>query len=203
MKTQWRQLEADVIGIIAEEFRKEEDKEEAGRGSDLHLCSHPAHISHCCPGSDRGGRIGPRQCIGCQPQPIKHTTPRSAERKQRLLYIPAPIAAEPETEAPVTATQAQRLPLHKRFLLYAQAEGKKNKHHERRWHASALLFCVKSEEAIGDPSAKTRQQHMLLLAENRCLRESWQPTTILLLTEISERNTGDVPWLSPKWKEDP
>lgn len=72
---------------------------------------------------------------------------------------------------------------------------------KRRWHSSALLFCVKSEEAIGDPSAKTRQRRKLLLAGNRCLRESWHSTTILLLTEINKRNTRDTPWLSPNERE--
>lgn len=53
------QLGPAVIGIIAVEFRKEEDKEETAQGSDLHLCSNPAHISPCCPRSAGcGGKRG-------------------------------------------------------------------------------------------------------------------------------------------------
>lgn len=85
-----------------------------------------------------------------------------------------------------------------RETLYFRHNGKNI---TRRWHSSALLFCVKSEAAIGDPSAKTRQRHKLLLAGNRCLRESWHSTTILLLTEINKRNTRDTPWLSPNERE--
>ena len=43
---------------------------------------------------------------------------------------------------------------------------------------------------------QTRQRHKLLLAGNRCLRESWHSTTILLLTEINKISTRDTPWLS-------
>lgn len=71
----------------------------------------------------------------------------------------------------------------------------------RRWHSSALLLCVKSEETIGDPSAKTRQRHKRLLAGNRCLRESWHSPTILLLTGLNKRNTRDAVWLSPDERE--
>lgn len=84
-KTQQPQLEAAVIGIIAVEFRKEEDKEEAVRGSDLHLCSNPAHISLCRPGAaghgDTEGRVKPRRCAGCQPHTIKHFTQHCFQRK--------------------------------------------------------------------------------------------------------------------------
>lgn len=45
-----------------------------------------------------------------------------------------------------------------------------------------FLFGIKSEEAKGDPSAQTRQQHTTLTA-NRCLRESWHSATIPHLTE--------------------
>ena len=57
----------------------------------------------------------------------------------------------------------------------------------------------KVEEAIRDPSAKT--SHKLLLAVNRCWKESWHSQTILLLTEINKTNTGDAAWLSPDERE--
>lgn len=108
MKTQLWQLRPAVIGIIAVEFRKEEDKEEAAQGSDLHLCSNPAHISHCCPRTagcgDREGRIRHLQSSGCQPQPIQHITQHCCQqRKQQLLYIPLPIAAEPDVSSSSSA----------------------------------------------------------------------------------------------------
>lgn len=92
MKTQWWQLGPAVIGIIAVEFRKEEDKEETARGSDLHLCSNPAHISHCCPRTagcgDREGRIRHRQSIGCQPQhhPTHHAARLSTKETAAAIH---------------------------------------------------------------------------------------------------------------------
>jgi len=84
------------------EFRKEEDKEETVRGSDLHLCSNPAHISHCCPGtagySDREGRIRHHQYIVCQPQLIKHITQHCFQEKgSTSCYSILTIAEEPVT----------------------------------------------------------------------------------------------------------
>lgn len=200
MKAQWWQLGTAVIGIIAVEFRKEEDKEETAWGSDLHLCSNPAHISHRCPGtagySDRQGRIRHRQSIGCQPQPVQHITQHCCQqRKRQLLCIPLPYSW---TACDISSTSSAVNTFSIHDTLYFRHN---RKNITRRWHSSALLFCVKSEEAIGDPSAKTRQRHKLLLAGNRCLRESWHSTTILLLTEINKRNTRDTAWLSPNERE--
>lgn len=179
------ETQLETVGIIAVEFRKEEDKEEAVRGSDLHLRCNPAHISLCRPGAaghgDTEARVEPRRCAGCQPHTIKHFTQHCFQRRGSS-------CCDPLLPYSTTLSSPQ-----KAFYLWH------TKKTERRWHSSALLFCVKSEEATGDPSAKTKQRHKLLLAGNRCLRESWHSTTILLLTEINKRHAEIV----TKWKEDP
>lgn len=50
--------------------------------------------------------------------------------------------------------EAQILSLYKKYFTSDTKDKKQNKNnnnYEMRWHSSALLFCVKSEEAIGDP----------------------------------------------------
>lgn len=197
MKTQWWQLGTAVIGI-AVEFRKEEDKEETAWGSDLHFCSNPAHISHCCPGtagySNREGRSRNRQSVHRLPAPAHrtHHTALLSTKETAAAIHSTPYSCRVCDISSVVNTFSKQETLYFRH---------NRKNITRRWHSFVLLFCVKSEEAIGDPSAKTRQQHKLLLAGNRCLRESWHSTTILLLTEINKRNTRDTAWLSPNERE--
>lgn len=136
-----------------------------------------------------------------------HTTGRSAQRGQDQ-GTAGPGPSSTSGGAAVNNSAAARE--HKRresqckagtLRLRHNGGKKKTKNITIRWHSSALLFCVKSEETIGDPSAKTRQRRKLLLAGNRCLRESWHSPTILLLTEINKRNTRDAVWLSPDERE--
>lgn len=168
------------------EFRKEEDKEETAWGSDLHLYSHPAHISHCRPGSVNNSDRERAGLGTAAPSSANHSSSNTSNNKGnklQLLYIPLPIgvtACDISSKRRVSSTKASST----QWTLYSAHKEKTLQGDDIHLHC-CLVSKVRKQPGI----LQLRRQHKLLLAKNRCLKEKLAfHNRSFFLMEINKRN---------------